>query len=113
LSSYFDASKRSIGITVMEIPFAFAKDENGALNKAEGVRDGMQGKIASHSQLFQETTSPLQPLDRISLASAVKGHFGNFGVDLRHNRLLATAEDYHAVLVFEHYQPALLRREWR
>jgi hypothetical protein len=96
-----DASKRQIGITVMEIPFAFAKDENDALKKAEGVRDGMQGKIASHSQLFQETAAPLQPLDRISLSSSVKGHFDHFGVDLKHHRLFATAEDYHAVLVFD------------
>jgi DNA-binding beta-propeller fold protein YncE len=96
-----DASKRSLGITVMEIPFAFAKDENDALKKAEGVRDAMQGKIVSQSQLFQETTAPLQPLDKTSLSSAVKGHFDHFGVDLKHNRLFATAEDYHAVLVFD------------
>jgi DNA-binding beta-propeller fold protein YncE len=96
-----DASKRPIGITVMEIPFAFAKEENDALKKAEGVRDGMQAKIASRSQLFKETAAPLQPLDTISLSSAVKGHFDHFGVDLKHNRLFATAEDYHAVLVFD------------
>jgi DNA-binding beta-propeller fold protein YncE len=96
-----DASKRPIGITVMEIPFAFAKDENDALKKGEDVRDRMQGKIASHSQLFQETAAPLLPLDSIPLSSAVKGHFDHFGVDLKHNRLFATAEDYHAVLVFD------------
>lgn len=96
-----DASKRPIGITVMEIPYAFAKDENDALQKAGVVRDQMQGKIGNRSQLFEETTASLQPLDNISLSAAVKGHFDHFGVDLKHNRLFATAEDYHAVLIFD------------
>jgi len=96
-----DSSGRPIGITVMEIPFAFAKDVDDALAKAAATRDRMQQKIASRSQLFEETDAPLKPIDTISLPPAVKGRFDHFGVDLKHNRLFATPEDYHAVLVLD------------
>lgn len=96
-----DSSGRAIGITVMEIPFAFAKDADDALAQAAAVRDQMQAKISSHAQLFDQTDAPLKALDTISLPDAVKGHFDHFGVDLKHNRLFATPEDYHAVLVLD------------
>jgi DNA-binding beta-propeller fold protein YncE len=96
-----DSSERPIGITVLEIPFAFAKDTDDALAKAAAVRDQMQAKIASHAQLFEATNAPLKALDIISLPAAVKGRFDHFGVDLKHNRLFATPEDYHAVLVLD------------
>jgi len=35
------------------------------------------------------------------MPGAVKGRFDHFGVDLKHNRLFATPEDYHAVLVLD------------
>ena len=85
----------------MEIPFASAKDESDALAKAGVVRDEMQKKIASASQLFEQTSAPLKQLDTIPLSAAVKGPFDHFGVDPAHNRLFATAEDYHAVLILD------------
>ncbi|MEI9971144.1 MAG: YncE family protein [Ignavibacteriota bacterium] len=94
-----DAAGRPIGITVMEIPFAFAKDSDEALVKAAAVRDRMQAKIASREQLFEESTAALKALDTLALPAAVKGRFDHFGVDLKHNRLFSTPEDYHAVLV--------------
>lgn len=96
-----DAAGRSIGITVMEIPYAFAKDSAAALAKATIVRDQMQKQIASGAQLFEDTTAPLAQMDTISLPAGVKGRFDHFGVDLKHNRLFATPEDYHAVLVLD------------
>ena len=96
-----DSSARPIGITVLEIPFAFAKDADDALAKAAAIRDRMQANIASYAQLFEATNAPLKALDIISLPAAVKGRFDHFGVDLKHNRLFATPEDYHAVLVLD------------
>ncbi len=96
-----DAAGRGIGITVMEIPYSHAKDSGDALAKATAVRDQMQKQIASQAQLFEETTAPLALMETISLPAAVKGHFDHFGVDLKHSRLFATPEDYHAVLVFD------------
>jgi hypothetical protein len=96
-----DSAGRPIGMTVMEIPFAYAKDADDALAKAAAVRDHMQAKIASHAQLFEATDAPLKAIDSISLPAAVKGRFDHFGVDLKHNRLFATPEDYHAVLVLD------------
>jgi DNA-binding beta-propeller fold protein YncE len=94
-----DAAGTPLGFTVMEIPYAFAKDANEALAKASAVRDEMQKKIPSHDQLFEATDAPLKAMETISLGADVKGHFDHFGVDLKHNRLFATAEDSHSVLV--------------
>ena len=96
-----DAAGRSIGITVMEIPYSHAKDSTEALAKATAVRDQMQKQIASQAQLFEETTAPLALIETVSLPAAVKGHFDHVGVDLKHGRLFATPEDYHAVLVLD------------
>ncbi len=96
-----DAEEHSIGITVMEIPYSDAKDAGEALAKATVVRDQMQKKIASRAQLFEETTEPLALIETVSLPVAVKGHFDHLGLDLKHGRLFATPEDYHAVLVFD------------
>ena len=70
-----DAAGRSIGITVMEIPYSHAKDSTEALAKATAVRDQMQKQIASQAQLFEETTAPLALIETVSLPAAVKGHF--------------------------------------
>ena len=43
----------------------------------------------------------LKPVQTIQLPSAVQGPFDHFGIDLAHNRLFATAENYHAVLVVD------------
>src|SRR5580700_4748445 len=96
-----DSAGHPIGMTVMEIPFAFAKDADDALSKASAVRDQLHARIASHAQLFEVTDAPLKTLDTIALPAAVKGRFDHFGVDLKHNRLFATPEDYHAVLVLD------------
>lgn len=85
----------------MEIPYAFATGPDDALAKATVVRNEMQKKISSHNQLFEDTAKPLLQLDTIALPAAVKGRFDHFGVDLKHNRLFATPEDYHAVLVLD------------
>jgi DNA-binding beta-propeller fold protein YncE len=45
--------------------------------------------------------APLKVVQKFEMPAAVKGHFDHFGVDLRGNRLFATAEDYKAVLVFD------------
>jgi DNA-binding beta-propeller fold protein YncE len=96
-----DAAGHLFGMTVMEIPFAFAKDADDALAKAGIVRDYLQTKIASRAQLFAEADAPLKPLDTIVLPAGVKGRFDHFGIDLKHNRLFATPEDYHALLVLD------------
>jgi DNA-binding beta-propeller fold protein YncE len=51
-----------------------------------------------------QTGSALEPLhlvQSISLPDAVKGNFDHFGIDLKHNRLFATPEDFKAVLVID------------
>jgi DNA-binding beta-propeller fold protein YncE len=95
-----DAAGRPIGMCVMEIPFASARDESEALAKAGAVRDELRQKISSHAQLF-ERPEPLRLVESIDLPASVKGAFDHFAVDLPHHRLFATAEDYHAVLVFD------------
>jgi hypothetical protein len=85
---------------VMEIPYAFAKDSREAVAKASVVRDELQHKIANRAQLFEQV-EPLSLKESIELPAAVKGAFDHFAVDLTHHRLFATAEDYHAVLMFD------------
>jgi DNA-binding beta-propeller fold protein YncE len=102
-----DAAGTLLGITVMEIPYAAAKDADDALAKATRIRDEMQRKIANHDQLFETTDVPLKELQMIPLGAGVKGNFDHFGVDLKHNRLFATAEDSHSVLVLNSVDAAL------
>jgi hypothetical protein len=85
----------------MEIPYSFAKDSGEALAKATSVRDGLQTKIPSSARLFEATSAPLKALQTIALSSAVKGRFDHFAVDLKHNRLFATPENYHAVMILD------------
>ena len=94
-----DAAGTPLGITVMEIPYAAAKDADEALAKATVIRDELQRKIADHDQLFEATDVPLKELQAIPIGAGVKRHFDHFGVDLKHNRLFAAAEDSHSVLV--------------
>src|ERR1035441_1979023 len=56
---------------------------------------------ASRSQLSEETAGPLKALEVMPMPGAVKGRFDHFGVDLKHNRLFATHEDYRSVLVLD------------
>ncbi|MBO0723195.1 MAG: hypothetical protein J2P41_20395, partial [Blastocatellia bacterium] len=95
-----DAKGIRLGITVMEIPFAQAKSDVDALAKATAIRDEMREKLAGKS-LFEDSTAPLKASETIKLGQAVMGKFDHFAVDLKHNRLFATAEDYHAVLVYD------------
>jgi DNA-binding beta-propeller fold protein YncE len=46
-------------------------------------------------------THPLKLVQTIKLPEEIKGRFDHFAVDLAGNRLFATPEDNHAVLVFE------------
>src|SRR6266481_6375914 len=46
-------------------------------------------------------TAPLKLVQTIKLPEEIKGRFDHFAVDLPGNRLFATPEDNHAVLVFE------------
>ena len=46
-------------------------------------------------------TAPLKLIQTIKLPEEIKGRFDHFAVDLSGNRLFATPEDNHAVLVFE------------
>src|SRR5579863_747658 len=96
-----DSAGHPIGMTVMEIPFAFATGADDALAKATAIRDHLQANIASQAQLFEETDAPLKPVDTIAVPAGVKGRFDHFGVDLKHNRLFSTPEDYHAVVVLD------------
>ena len=95
-----DAAGRPIGITVMEIPFASAKDSADALQKASAVRDEMRAKIPGHAWLFAESTAPLKKMESIALPG-ISSKFDHLTVDARRNVLYATAEDSHAVLVFD------------
>lgn len=105
-----DASGNSIGITVMEIPYASATDADDAMAKGAAVRDEMQRKIPGHDQLFEATDAPLQLSQTISLGDGISGHFDHFGVDMKHNRMFATAEDSHTVLVLNTVDGAVVNR---
>jgi hypothetical protein len=95
-----DRTGKPIGMCVMEIPYAFAKGANDAVAEASLVRDELQRQIESHAQLFEQAL-PLRLTQSIELPPAVKGAFDHFATDLAHHRLFATAEDFHAVLVFD------------
>ncbi|MGA2847601.1 MAG: YncE family protein [Terracidiphilus sp.] len=96
-----DASDNFIGFTVMEIPFTAATDLNDALAKGTVVRDELQKKIPGHDQLFQATDAPAVVMPSMDYAAAIQGRFDHFAVDAEHNRLFSTAEDSHAVVVFD------------
>jgi DNA-binding beta-propeller fold protein YncE len=94
-----DATGKQFGLTVMEIPFKFAKDSDEALAKATVVRDQMQSRIPTFSRLFEEADA-LKPLQTTQL-KGIQTRFDHFGVDLANHRLFATAEDQHEVLVLD------------
>jgi DNA-binding beta-propeller fold protein YncE len=47
-----DSKERHIGLLVMEIPFAAAKDEDDAIKQAESIRQGMSAQIPDLQSLF-------------------------------------------------------------
>lgn len=96
-----DASGYPIGITVYEIPFGAATDLNDALAKATAIRDEIQKKIPNRDRLFQTTDAPAVVMPSMTFDASIKGHFDHFGVDEKHNRLFATAEDSHSIVVFD------------
>jgi hypothetical protein len=53
---------------------------------------------------------PLHMVQTITLPADVKGNFDHFGVDTKRNRLFATPEDFHAVLVFDLAQGKLIHQ---
>jgi DNA-binding beta-propeller fold protein YncE len=93
-----DATGKSIGLNVMEIPFKFATDSDNALAKAAVVRDEIQAKIPNLERLF-ETAEPLKPVQTIPLPN-VHSKFDHFAVDLVNHRLFATPEDQ-KILIFD------------
>lgn len=105
-----DASGNPIGFTVMEIPFNAATDLNDATAKATVIRDEMQKKIPGHDQLFKATDASLVAMPSMAFDASAKGHFDHFGVDVKHNRLFATAEDSHAVVVFDLVNGTVLKQ---
>jgi hypothetical protein len=48
-----DASDRTIGILVMELPYTSAGDEAEAIRKAEGIRHELAQQIPNRDALFQ------------------------------------------------------------
>lgn len=64
-----------------------------------------------HAQGVGETSGPaLRFVTKYEMPLAVKGNFDHFGIDLKRNRLFATAEDYRSVLVFDVGTGKILRR---
>jgi DNA-binding beta-propeller fold protein YncE len=55
----------------------------------------------SFSVTVKSDTPPLKLVQTIKLPAEIKGRFDHFAVDLTGNRLFATPEDHHAVLVFD------------
>lgn len=49
----------------------------------------------------QAAEAPVKLQQTFKLPADVKGRFDHFGIDLKHNRLFATPEDYHALLVLD------------
>jgi DNA-binding beta-propeller fold protein YncE len=94
-----DSKGKPVGLNVMEIKFKFAKDSDDALAQAVKVRDEIQARIPSFDALF-ETAEALKPVQKEALGIG-KTKFDHFGVDLVHNRLFATPEDQHEVLVLD------------
>ena len=64
-----------------------------------GVLTGSAAQAASAP--VNAPDAPLQAVQTIALPSKIKGRFDHFGLDLEHNRLFATPEDAHEVLVFD------------
>ena len=94
-----DAAGKAFGLTVMEIPAKFVKDNQDALAKASAVRDEMEAQIPSFSRLFEQADA-LKPLETTQLPG-IKTRFDHFGVDVANGRLFATAEDEHELLVLD------------
>jgi hypothetical protein len=97
--SIADAAGKPIGLSVMEIPYKFARDPDDALAKATAVRDEIQAKIPSYARLFENAES--LKLVQTTPLPAVKSKFDHFAVDLVNHRLFATPEDEQKVLVFD------------
>src|SRR5437016_7079098 len=48
-----------------------------------------------------QTAAPIKLVQTFELPAEVKGNFDHFGIDLKGERLFATPEGYHAVVVFD------------
>ena len=107
-----DASGTGLGLLVMEIFSAQAKDEADALAKGIAIRDEVSNQIKTKSQLFGDVpaATPLVLLRSTALPD-ITGDFDHFAVDLEHNRLYVSAEVHHSIEIFnlktgEHMQSA-------
>ena len=56
---------------------------------------------AAFAQTSSTGAAPLKLVQTFTLPANVKGHFDHLAVDLKNNRLFATPEDFHAVLVLD------------
>jgi DNA-binding beta-propeller fold protein YncE len=105
-----DSEGQRIGVTVMEIPYAFARNADEALEKASAIRAEMEKEIPGRGRLFVTTDAPLIPSQTIKLPADIKGRFDHFSVDLKRNRLFATAQESHVVLVLDLVTAELIAR---
>jgi DNA-binding beta-propeller fold protein YncE len=53
------------------------------------------------AQARPQTAAPIKLIQTYELPAEVKGNFDHFGIDLKGERLFATPEGYHAVVVFD------------
>ncbi len=57
--------------------------------------------VMSAQLLWAQGPAPLRLVQKYTMPSNIMGHFDHFAVDLQGNRLFATPETFHAVLVFD------------
>ncbi len=97
-----DASRRPIGMMVMEMRFSGASSPDDAVQKAVTIRDSIQGQIPNLQALFSAApaSDPLVLL-RTTPLPGFTGDFDHFAVDLAHNRLYVSAEVHHSIEVFD------------
>lgn len=98
-----DREGRKLGMIVVVIPAARAKDGADALRQVLAIRDILQSRIASKEALFLGATLVDAPMVMIAQTPlpGVRGGFGKMSVDLAENRLMAPAIDNHTVELFD------------
>jgi hypothetical protein len=98
-----DAAGRKIGMIVVVLPAARAKDSADAMRQVLTIRDGLQSRITSLDALFEGATvvdSPMVLVAQTPLPE-VKGGFARLGVDVSADRLFAVATENHSTEVFD------------
>lgn len=98
-----DLAGRTLGMIVVVIPAARAKDAPDAMRQVVAIRDVLQSRIASLHSLFVGATvvdSPMVMVAQTPLPE-MKGGFARLGVDVAGNRLFAVANENNSVEVFD------------